>query len=405
MGVVVLMVSALAWASTPLGAQTGAAPGVTPTTIKIGYITSETGVASSTYMGGAQGAMARFALQNAHGGVDGRKLELVAEDDGTVGNQAAAQDLVENKGVFGVIDFSAFVQGAGAQYLQQQGVPVTGAAVDGPEWAEQPYTNMFSTSPPYYTQFGNSYYYHLDTAKYLKSVGVTKMASLGFSISPSAVQNVKATVAADNAVGIKNCYENTAVSFGQTSFTTEALAIKQAGCNGVIGAMVDASDVGLAASLQQAAVTAKQFYYTGYDQSVLSDPSAAASLSGAYFSASPNFTNPPPGTQTMIAALKKYAPSVKGIPNFGVWGSYQAADVMIEGLEVAGKNPTRQLFITKLRATSGYTGGGLFSPPISFTGFGTPAMFSPQFCSDFVQLRGGKYVTTAKNVCGALIKY
>jgi hypothetical protein len=37
----------------------------------------------------------------------------------------------------------------------------------------------------------------------------------------------------------------------------------------------------------------------------------------------------------MLAALKKYGAGSKGIPSLGVWASYQAADVMIKGLEVA----------------------------------------------------------------------
>ncbi len=78
--------------------------------------------------------------------------------------------------------------------------------------------------------------------------------------------------------------------------------------------MVDASDVGLAAALAQSGSTAKQFYDTGYDQGVLDDPNASAALEGAYFSASPNFTNPPPGVKGMVAALNKYGAGSQGDP-------------------------------------------------------------------------------------------
>lgn len=386
------------------GPLTASAPGVTAKTITVGYITSQTGIAASSFKGGDAGARARIALQNAQGGVDGRKLVLATADDGTSGNKVAAQDLIENQHAFAVADISAFTNAA-APYLQQQGVPVTGFEFDGPEWGQQPYSNMFTFVAPYYTSFGGKYYQNDNTMRFMKAIGIKNLGGLAYGISQSSIQNIKGTFAGAAKLGIKNCYENLAVSFGQTSFTTEALAIKQKGCDGIVAGAVDASDVGLAAGLAQAGYTGKQLYYTGYDQSVLDDPNASAALEGAYFSASPNFTNPPAGVKGMLAALNKYGAKTKGIPSLGVWASYQAVDVLIKGLEVAGQNPTRASFIAGLRKVQNYDGGGLFSPGLSFTGFATPAMFPKKACQDFVQLKHGKYVTVKKNVCGKLISY
>jgi hypothetical protein len=47
--------------------------------IIMGYITDETGSASSTYSNAVQGAQARIDAQNAIGGVIGHKLELRPE--------------------------------------------------------------------------------------------------------------------------------------------------------------------------------------------------------------------------------------------------------------------------------------------------------------------------------------
>ena len=194
------------------------------------------------------------------------------------------------------------------------------------------------------------------------------------------------------------------MQFGQSSFPTEALAVQQKGCDGTLSAMVDSSDVGLSASLKQAGVNAKQFYYTGYDQGVLDDSNASTALDGAYFSASPDFTQPSTGIQQMVNALHQYAPSVTGIPSLGVWESYFSADVMIEGLVAAGANPTRSSFISSLRNVSDYNGHGIFmNPSLSFTGFGTPAMLPQQQCIDYAQLKGGKFVIVAKQVCGNLV--
>jgi branched-chain amino acid transport system substrate-binding protein len=239
----------------------------------------------------------------------------------------------------------------------------------------------------------------------MKSQGVSKLATLGYSISQSSTQNLKSTLQAAKPLGIDDCYGNYAVGFGQTSFTTESLAIQNAGCDGVLSAMVDASDVGLSAGIKQAGIDAKQFYYTGFSQSVLDDQQASTALDGAYFPAAPNWVDPPPGIQMMLNALHKYAPDVKGIPSLGLWESYFATDLMIRGLEAAGQNPTRKDFVTNMRKVEKYDGHGLFAAaPISFTNFGTVDMFPKQACSDFVQLKDGEYVTAAKNVCGKLVE-
>src|SRR5579859_5036891 len=87
-------------------------------------------------------------------GVDGRKIKLEVDDDQSAPatNLTAAQNLVQNKKVFGIVDYSSFAFG-GIKYLQQHGVPVTGGGFDGPEWGMQPYTNMFSYLPPVETPF------------------------------------------------------------------------------------------------------------------------------------------------------------------------------------------------------------------------------------------------------------
>jgi branched-chain amino acid transport system substrate-binding protein len=386
------------------GPLTASAPGVTPKTIKLGYITSQTGIAASSFKGGDAGARARIELQNDQGGINGRKIELVTADDGGIGPLAAAKDLVENEKVFGVVDISAFVVSA-APYLNEQGIPVTGGAFDGPEWGQEPYTNMFTFGPPQYTPFDGKFYVYDNLPKFMKSQGVTKLATLGYSISQSSTQNLKSALQAAEPYDIEDCYGNYAVEFGQTSFPTESLAIQNAGCDGVLSAMVDSSDVGLSAGLKQAGIDAKQFYYTGFSQSVLDDEEASAALDGAYFPAAPNWVDPPPGVQKMVNALRKYAPSVKGIPSLGLWESYFATDLMIRGLEAAGENPTREAFIENLRKVDNYTGHGLYDDaPLDFTHFGTVDMFPKEACTDFVQLKDGEYVTAAKDVCGKLVE-
>jgi branched-chain amino acid transport system substrate-binding protein len=400
---------AVATATVGMSSVAGAAssaPGVTSKTISIGYITSLTGFASSTFADGAKGAMARIDQQNAAGGIDGRKLVLVVKDDASNETTDATDSAELATSTFGVVDFSSFTF-AGAPTLQKAGVPVTGEEFDGPEWGQQPYTNMFTDTPPDDTEFGGHFYTYTDLGNFMKSIGVTKLANLAYGISPSATQAAVSAAYSAQVAGVANadCYNDYNVTFGSTDFTADALAIKQSDCNGVEAPMVDTSDVALAGALEQGGSSnVKQFYYTGYSQDVLSGE-ANTEFQNAYVTAGINFTTPNAATKVMLNAFRKYIPGYTGgIPDLGLFGSYLATGLMIKGLELAGKNPTRQGFISKLRKVTNYTSGGIL-PAVSFNHFGTLAMFPKTGCTYVVQLKGKKFVVAngGKEVCGKLI--
>ncbi len=352
----------------------------------------------------------RVALQNAQGGIDGRKIVLVPVDDlsSPTQDQTAAQDLVQTKGVFGIVDFSPFTFG-GTRYLSQKGVPVTGFGFDGPEWALPQSTNMFSWSPLVDTPIAGSTYGYSTDALVLKALGVTKLGGLGYGISNSSQTSIRAILTAAEALGISKCYENQSVPFGGVDFTAAVLAIKQAGCDGIAGSFVDSSDVALSGAIKNAGLTnVKQMYFTGYDSQILNSPSASSAFSGSYVAVSYDPASTNPAVQGMFSALKQYDTQYKAgsIPDLGLYGSYISTDLMIAGLQKAGPNPTRASFISTLRQDGSYNGGGLLPSPIGFTGFGTPAMLPAQSCAQFAYLSGGKFVyyQNGQLVCGKLFK-
>ena len=78
-----------------------------------------------------QGAIGR---ENADGGVNGRKLEVdYVDDQSSAQNLTAAQDLVQNKHVFMVVDTSAFTF-LTYRWLLDNGVPTIGGGFDGTEY-------------------------------------------------------------------------------------------------------------------------------------------------------------------------------------------------------------------------------------------------------------------------------
>ena len=147
----------------------------------------------------------------------------------------------------------------------------------------------------------------------------------------------------------------------------------------------------------------KALSFSSADNSVFSNATAAAAAQGAYYvSQIPPLDQNNSATNTMIANLKQYDPDYHGgYPSFGATGAYLAAILMVEGLQQAGHNPTRQSFITNLRAVTSWNAEGLLA---SSVGFNMPGTSQPTRCSYYVQVQGSSFVSNTINggkpVCG-----
>ncbi len=387
--------------SVEAGASTSKSP------IVLGLILAETGGDSSSYVNVPDGAQARIDAQNAAGGIDGHPLKLVVEDDQstTTGTLAASQTLIQDKGAFGILDDSSATF-ASAAYMQKAGVPVTGSGEDGPEWDQAPNSNMFRVSPALLTPFGGKFYSYNDGEAALKDLGVTKLAQVVANV-PSAIDSANGIFAAAKPLGISKCLDDI-VPLGDVNFTTFALQMKQDGCNGVEVLSILSTCIGVQSALKQAGLKAADFCATGYDQSVLSQPSALATMQGTYATAAVNVlgNDVSAPAKLLLSRLKKYTSWPGGIPSAELDYAYEAADLMIQGLKAAGPNPTRKAVISDLRKVSSYTAGGLIpAPGLDYTHFGTLAGVAKTQCEVIYQVKGKSYVPAlhGKAACGKLV--
>jgi len=348
-----------------LGATAGAATSGAPITLAM--ITSLTGPGSSEFTTAPAGFDARIALQNAEGGVNGHKLSGLVLDDQTSPTEVttAVQDAI-SKGAFGIVSTSALFFLA-AKYPNQQGVPVTGGFFDGPEWGTPPYnTNMFAADVG---SLDPKYPVNTAIGSYMKAHGGTVLCSYGYSISPSSTRSAIGTMDSFVHAGGKEGELDTTIPFGSVDMTTAALVAKQKGCNAFYAGLDDNSNFALATALKQAGVKPKIVVFpTGFESSVVGSP-AWSDLQGGYFDTTFRpFQLPDAGTEQMAAALQKYEHFKPGaFPNFSQYESWLGADLMIKGLELAGKNPTRAGVITALRNLKSYNGNGLLPESINYS--------------------------------------
>jgi branched-chain amino acid transport system substrate-binding protein len=368
----------------------------------LGYITSQTGGASSSYVDSVRGAEARIDALNAVGGINGHPVRLVQYDDASTpsGNATAAQLLIQ-KHVLGVLDISSFAFG-GAAALTKAGVPVAGASIDGPEWGLS--NNMFSVIPPTETPVGGRSYTYTDLVNFYKLVGIKKLAQVGYEI-PSVTDAANQTFQLAAQIGISKCYNNNTISFGANDFTAVVLAIKAAGCDGVYVPMLLTSEIAVAQELKSTGADAKLVSPSvAYDDNVLNDPNALSALSGDYTAAEVDLTDPSPPSQVMVANLKKYTGYTSKIANLNTVFAYLAADVLVKGIEMAAADPTTSSIISSLRTVTGYNGEGILPGSVNFKGWGTPAMFPPTSCEPVFQITATGYqeLNGGKPICGTL---
>ena len=357
----------------------------------LGLLASVTGALATATGGEITGAEAAIALQNAKGGVDGRKIKLAIGDDQSSPNDALAvtQSLVQQKHAFAVMEESAFFTLA-YKYLEQQGIPaITELSFDGgPEWADPTTHDLVEgagasgLTPP-----AASWSW---LVKVLKAEQCTKLATIAQGAVQTGVRYANGIKAAVQAAGIQVVDEDNSLGLTQTDVTPNALKMKSTGADcwyGIVGASTVEA---LLTALQQQNVSIKTIAI-GYS------PGAFVQTKGLVTTfpwATPEI-NPAAGSQ-IIAAMQKYE-GYKGTTGFEMpndtyigWAMGQLA---IQGLEGAGKNPTATSFLNSLHNITAFTAGGIQAPVnLAQSKQGTYAPSVAGNCSYALKAEGTDYV-------------
>jgi branched-chain amino acid transport system substrate-binding protein len=362
-------------------------------TLKIGVISDLTGAFSSGFITAEKGAKAYVDAVNADGGVNGTKLSYVMGDTASSapGALAAAQKLIQTDKVFAVVANSAVFFGA-EPYLLKQGVPVIGAAIDGPEWTKSANSNMFaSTGVTDYSKVNS------DAGLWLKAQGTTTCGSIGYgnaTSGPAASGIQKSCVAA----GLKPGYLNAQVPIGSTDVGAIAIGMKTAGVDGIDIPVVPNTAFALLATLKTLGVPLKAaLISTGYGGDLLASSAAVTAGQGyAFASVGQPIEANTPATQKMKADLA--LAGVTNTPTFAEQESYIAFSAIAAGIKAAGSNPSRESFMKAMQGIHDFDANGLLSPgTVDFTNLSpdTACIFS-------AKLQGSKFVPVTP-VCGKTV--
>ncbi|MFA7323606.1 MAG: ABC transporter substrate-binding protein, partial [Candidatus Nanopelagicales bacterium] len=336
-------------------------PGVTPTSINYGYISSRTGPGANTFVGAEEAARLRIAQENAKGGVFGRKIIFKGYDDQTnPSSQVSVVQQAIGNDSFGVSTATSTV--SGYPTLKDQGVPVTGFNAQAFGQDRNAFGVTGPTLPPGIGALG--------IIQKLQKLGVTRIANINHSSAGATASGNSTSAAIKLVAGITESLRIADDPQGAHDATSAALRVKNSNSDGVIYVGFVEGGISLAQALAQQGVKLKGMTITG-----LSDPAqlktTGNTLDGAIGQGAGTV---PVGVNN--PAVRTYANGMKaaGLNPYNTYApiGYLGADLFIRGLKEAGQCPTRQKFIDNLRKVTNYNGGGLVPDRVKYTPGLTP---------------------------------
>jgi ABC-type branched-subunit amino acid transport system substrate-binding protein len=204
-------------------------------------------------------------------------------------------------------------------------------------------------------------------------------------------------------LGVPGGYVNTSIPFGGENVGSVILDMKRHGVDGAYLAMDNNTNFAVANAAIQNGLTFKALVMaTGYDESALQNPTTLATLEHSNVFLASNFTpyeaQPlPPGVTRMQNVFQKYlgiAPTTH--PVFGYWVMYADAQLLIDGLMAAGRNPTRQGFVDAVRSFDNWNDDGIMCAGVSFTQATYGTIITRPGCSYIINVQNGKFAVVQK---------
>jgi len=373
-------------ASKVTSSQLRSTVGLTRTSVTVGNISIISGPVPGLFQGAPYGVDAYFAMVNARGGVNGRRLVVSSKDDGFSGtqNQALASQVAASD--FAMVgNFSLFDNYGCAVVAANPAMPNVSSSLD-PSTNNLP--NTFSPTPivPGTPLAGYEY------LKKLYPSAITHVASLVSNVTTS-VDQWKGQAAAMESVGYKFPYVRYISPF-ESSYTTDVVNMRAKGIQMVL---LSNSTWGAESAL------VNEMNRQGFHPTVMMS-------NGSIYD--PRFVKAAGGAVAakgiwLIQAFSLYlGQDAKKIPAVGTFNSWMAkthpgftpdlysvfgwssAQLFVQALAAAGKNPTRGSVLAALAKITSFSASGLI-------GTSNPAKKLPSNCVSFSRIENGAFVRVA----------
>jgi len=330
--------------------QAMAEPGITDNKILIGQTAGFTGPAGEQVKEMTQGAKLYIDAVNQAGGIYGRRIDLISEDDGFDANASKkhAHTLLVDKQVFalflprGTPNTEAIMTEA-----RPLGVPVVAPSTGAATFFDQPDPLLFVVRAKYQTEIA-------ELVRYFGTLGLRRLALV----------NVNDTFGKDTEIGFNNATQNLPAD-AHRIFTVDRLKPDVAKAAADVGKFAPQAVI-----LACPSTTARSMIETLNKQGTATQIAALSNNAALAFAQSLGalgrgvvvsqvMPSPVRSTSRLGRDLSASAKAVGVAPSYAMMEGYAAARVLVEGLKRAGKSPTRASFVSGLEAAGTIDLGGL----------------------------------------------
>ena len=362
--------------------------GVTATEIIFGTHSALSGPVSAWGVGSTEGTRLRFDEANDKGGVHGRKIKLIVEDNAYQVPRAvqAANKLINNDKIFAMIGaLGTPMNNAVLSDQLQKGVPNLFPFTAARSMAEPLHPLKFAQFSTYYDQVRAAGKHFIEKEKKSKICTMYQDTEFGHEIRDAVRDQAKASkleVASEATYGPQD-----------TEFVAPVTKLKSAGCDLVVMGSIIRDSI-------QAVGTAKKLGWADVafvGQAASYDPIVAAApggiMEGFYSGTGMPYAYADTSSDQIKAWAAKYKERTKQEPNSAAQYGYVGADLIVQVLEAAGKDLTRAKFLTALEAVKDYK--PMFpGPTLSFG----PDKHQGSTATFLAKVEGGRWKVIAENL-------
>jgi ABC-type branched-subunit amino acid transport system substrate-binding protein len=363
-------------------AQSGSTTGITPDAVRVGNVSILTGPVPGLFKGAPTGARAYFAYVNAHGGVDGRRIQLDSYDDGFSGSQNTAETQTAVGRDFALVGNFSLYDSYGCKVLAQNpAVPDVSMTLDPGtsalpnEFSIQPVVPGMSTGPVQYLK--QRYPHDLKVGAIVANVGTSTTAWAGER-------------AALEHLGYHISYVDL-VNPLQTDFTTDVINMRNKGVNFLWMGSSDWQDEAvLMQNMTQQGWRPPVLFSDGpvYADQFIKAAGGASVADGVWVGQDyPLYLGQDarvvPAVKTFDTWVHKVDPT--WIPDLYTLYGWASAQLFVQALRAAGPHPTRGSVLAALHKIDSFSPSGLVATS-------NPAQKKPPICFVMARIEHGNFV-------------
>lgn len=341
-----------------VGVTAAAVPGITDNQVVVGAFQDQSGAAAVVGINMRKGMEAYFNWVNAQGGVNGRKIKFIVEDDGFQAARAiaATKKLVEQDKVFALVG-TLGTPGVAAtiDYIMEKQIPsiYQGSGISALAFPPKKY--IFPVQPNFISEGRIVATYVVENLKMKKVAVACEQTDIG----TEGLRGVREQLAMYKMEPVE------VVNFGaaDVDFSSQILKLMRAKPDAVI----------IYSTLKPAAGFLKQAKVMGLDAQFLTtyvnaDPIQMPALAGdaCVGLIAPGWVPVLGNDVDSVRYLEIYqATYPKEMPSAFAAAGFIAGEVFCEGLRRAGKNPTREGLIAAMESLRDWD--GIMAKGISYT--------------------------------------